>query len=189
MAKECDFLFVGPQGAGKTTIYERLLGNNIPEEYKATQNNDTVKRTGWFGWGLIGGPILADLGGIEQQINVYKDWLPLAKHVLFVFDGNEFIKELLNYQESGKISAMLKHDVFRKASKKILNISFIATHADEYEGNTSMKEEIIQGLNIANEEYKKIANADRYDFTSLFYGRLYCIDAIHDDVDFIKKLN
>ena len=104
--------------------------------------------------------------------------------LVFVFNGNDFIEELKNYKQGGQISALLRCYVMPALMEKEDGLEyqhevyFIATHEDEYDGHErDMETELFSRLEIANEEYRKVANGTRYPFKKLLRGNLFCVDA------------
>ncbi len=177
-----DYLLFGPHRSGKTQLVHSL--NNEPY--------DNPQETGDVEYKVKRGTFLGSLGFSKFSIHeiggkdlYYKkgfltDAFKNDKRVIFVFNGNEFIRELKNYKEGGLISTILRCHVMPSLedAQNKQPIQFIATYEDQYSGEkTDMHSEIINCIERANTEYLRIVPAQRYPYKSLLHGNLFCVDA------------
>ena len=178
-----DILLIGPQRAGKTQLFHSLCGKEYADPHQTDEYDYKAKNFGF--WGKIGFSHFSihEVGGKDKfytDLNFLENVIRESEKIVFVFDGNDFIDELKNFQKGGYISSMLRCYVIPALEKcnKEKSICFVATHADEYCGvKDDMNTEIISSLEHANEEYRKIAHSTRYPFKTLMHGNLFCTDA------------
>lgn len=176
-------LLIGPQGMGKTTLFQVARGNSAPSEHIPTQGI-SKKRSGFFFVRSF-----RDTPGADTTItdrNVLDNLISGESKIGYVFDMNEFLKELNNENsllQGGKISSAMRvfwnvwSNTYAKSGKQLY---FIGTHADEIEGGaTNAKKQIIDKINAGNESYKKIATVKRYPFDSCFTNPacFHCVNA------------
>ena len=166
-------IFIGPEGVGKTCFCMLLQGQDCPKEHVQTRNlNNTtaeVKDSGNF----LGfkKDVIVDLGG--QQFKEYKELIEKAEpdNIFFMFNGVKLIEELKNFKEGGDTTMRM---AFLNNLLEKKNTYYIATHADQYKGH--MKEDILKGINEANDAYKSISGEmPRYRFK--LTGRLFAVNA------------
>ena len=187
-----DILLFGPHMSGKTQLCYSLQGKEYLEPRQTDQEDYRAKKSGF--WGAIGVSkfSLHEVGGKDiYYLNV--DFLEKVfqenEKLVFVFNGNEFIDELRDYQKGGFISTLLRCYVVPALEKceKQKSIRFVATYADQYVGEKSdMASEIFACMERANEEYRSVANSKRYPFQTLLNGNLDCVDA--RDSQTVKEL-
>ena len=175
-----DYLFFGPHGAGKTQLVHSLKNEAYDNPQETGEEEYKVKKGSFFGFSKYS---IHEIGGKEiYYFNgaFLTDAFKNDKKVVFVFNGNDFINELKNYDEGGLISTILRCYVMPslEGAQKQLSIQFIATFEDQYSGEKpDMQSEIISCIEKANSEYLKIVPAQRYPFKSLLHGNLFCVDA------------
>jgi hypothetical protein len=178
-----DYLLFGPHYAGKTQLVYSLRGEEYTNPQQTGEEEYSVKK-GTF-WGVFGLSKYSvhEIGGKEKYY-FNKEFLANAfnadQNVVFVFNGNDFINELRNYEEGGLISTILRCYVMPalKESERNNSVQFIATFEDEYCGEKpDMHSEIISCIEKANAEYLQVVSAQRYPFKTLIHGNLYCVDA------------
>lgn len=185
-----DILLFGPPMAGKTQLYHSLRGQiyNNPqqtgdEEYKVVKFKNIALLLRWIrGWKIN---TIREIGGKDKYLYdkefLHKVFEANSK-LVFVFNGNDFIKELENFKCGGLISALLRCYVMPALGEDQRDIFFIATHNDEYEDpEMDMETKIFTCLESANEEYRIVANGTRYPFKKLLRGNLYCVNAMDQD--------
>lgn len=182
-----DILLFGPHWAGKTQLYHSLRRLDYNDPQQTGEADYTVKKENLLGWFGLSKYSIHETGGKDRFLFdkelLHQAFLSNSK-LVFVFNGNEFIDELKNYKQGGQISALLRCYVMPALKEKEADldspqeITFIATHEDEYDGNErDMETEIFTCLEKANEEYRRVANGTRYPFKKLMRGNLYCVDA------------
>lgn len=173
-----DILLFGPHGAGKTQLCYSL--NRMDEKPTQTKEADFKGKTG----GVFSRRLsIHEVGGKDmffRDVNFLEKAFLAHERLVFVFNGNDFINELRNYQKGGFISTILRCYVMPalETSNKQKCIQFIATFLDEYSGEKGdMESEIFSCMDKANDEYREVANSMRYPFLTLLNGNLYCVDA------------
>ncbi len=180
MAKK--FLLIGPQGGGKTTILSAY--NSELKGSMATQTTEEVK-TGLFGLGIMGGDSLLEYGGNTKNIEETIAKLKTCNYiVLFVFDGEDFLKQVHNPSQGGMVYSRWLHYY---AESRISRPHFVATHADMMPG---LKNAILQGIKDANDEYKSIVGKERYESSLFEEPFFHCINATKESEvkELIKKI-
>lgn len=178
-----DVLVFGPHMAGKTQLYYSLREKEYLNPMQTDQEDYKAKNSGF--WGAIGFSnfTIHEIGGKDcynRDSEFLEEAFKTSDKIVFVFNGNDFIEELRNYREGGYISSMLRCFVSPALENcnKQKSIRFVATFEDEYDGQKEdMASEIISCIELANEEYRKVANSTRYTFKSLMHGNLFCVDA------------
>lgn len=189
-----NYFICGMREAGKTRIASFISGTAYVT-YQSRQKNevdilDTLTGQGFFvsSWKCV------DIGGMSHNNeNEYAKYIKDSYNVIFVFNGCDFYKEITNFNNGGIINAKIKHFVLSQYKKELANcrnLIFVATHKDQYnktnglsiDDNITMKNDIIQALKKANEEYQKATSCERYPYASLFEDseRFYCINAEHE---------
>ena len=192
-----DVLLFGPHMAGKTQLYYSLREKEYTNPVQTDQEDYKAKKSGFFGAIGLNHFSIHEIGGKDvynHDSKFLEDAFMASDKLVFVFNGNDFIKELRNYREGGYISSMLRCFVSPALENcnKQKNIRFIATYEDEYDGQKpEMGSEIISCIEHANEEYRKVANSTRYPFKSLMHGNLFCVDARDSKKvkDIFKQIN
>lgn len=178
-----DYLLFGPHYAGKTQLVHSLRNEAYDNPQQTGEEEYKVKKDSFLGFLGFSNNSIHEVGGKEKYY-FNKDFLSDAfkndQKVVFVFNGNDFIRELKNYEEGGLISTILRCYVMPSldAAQKQQSIQFIATFEDQYSGEKpDMQSEIINCIERANSDYLKIVSAQRYPFKSLLHGNLFCVDA------------
>lgn len=192
-----DLIFIGPQAAGKTTLFKVLQGEEPPIEHNATQSHGRARRIRTsarmvFG-GLFRGRVsIIDAGGMESEFNHYMEWCQNARKVIIVFNGLELLNETDKPEEGGTNSSFLKKILSELAILGVSNLYFVATFADKYveefcpenetmndiEKGTFLQNTIIRKINQVNQEYNGICGAKRYPmYDRLVEGRFYGVNA------------
>ncbi len=192
-----DILLFGPQNSGKTQLYYSLKGEEYSDPQQTDRDEYKVNKNGLLGWMGFSNYSIYEIGGKDLFLS-NKEFLHNSfmsnDRLIFVFNGNELIDEIKNYKQGGYISSMLRCSIMpvldkinAAAPNNPRDITFIATHEDEYEGTArDMGTEIYARLEEANEKYLKEANGERYPFKKIMRGNLFCLDAT--DSDQVKKV-
>lgn len=182
MSKKNDMIFIGPQAAGKTTLFEVLQGDAAPTKHAATVSNGeptTIKisaKRRFFN--LLRGKVsVIDAGGKMSEFRHYKEWCNDAEKVIIVFNGVELLREIDDYKEGGETSSFLKMVLSQLEEIDASDMYFIATHADHYRGGGSLQEAIQQKINRVNEEYVSLFKTKRYPMINQMRGCLFEVDA------------
>lgn len=163
MAKK--FILIGPQGGGKTTMLSAY--NSVLKNCMATQTTEEVKT------GLLGlGDSLLEYGGNTKNLEETIAELKTCKYiVLFVFDGEDFLKQVRNPNQGGMVYSRW---LYYYAESKIPRPHFVATHADKI---PDLKNAILQGIKDANDEYMAIVGKERYNSSLFEEPFFHCINA------------
>ena len=181
-----DMIFVGPQAAGKTTLFQVIQGNMPPQKYEATISNGeavTIRTSAkpiFFGW-FNGKISVIDAGGKPSEFNNYKKWCQNAKRIIIVFNGVELLNEVKNCKEGGETTSFCRMLLSQLHDISTSNLFFVATHADWYKGNGTMCDEIKNRIKQANEEYATLFNSKRYPMIIDMFGRLYEVNATNQE--------
>lgn len=177
-----NMIFVGPQAAGKTTLFQVLQGNEPPKVHEATISNGksisirTSAKPKF--WGLINGKItVIDAGGKLSEFNNYNNWCQNAERTVIVFNGIKLLDEVENCEEGGETTSFCKMLLSQLHEIGVSNLYFVATHADQYSGSEGMCEAIQKRIKQANEEYASLFNSKRYPMFGDMLGRLYEVNA------------
>lgn len=183
--KEQDFLFIGPQAAGKTCIMNALLEKDIPKDHWATDKTEDKR-------GFFSKTTLCEIGGKEINDDELKDALSKAKHICLVFNGPELLEEVKEWQKGGINTSFITYWYrFSRGIRKNRNIWYIATHKDKYYGK-DLAGDIKAAINDANEEYHKLCDhlEPRYIFHDSMNGSLFAINALNSDevIDVYHKI-
>ena len=153
--------------------YKGKEAPNENGESLATVDTDSVDVGGIFG---IGGDHLLEYGGNDPNIvNTIEELKDLNDtKVLFVFDGNAFIKQLSSQSDGGEIYARWLH---YSKNAEIIRPHFVATHADL----VPEMEVMIRGLVAdANRHYNAMldgSGVERYQSTLFNPPFFHCINA------------
>lgn len=183
-----DLIFIGPQAAGKTTLFEVLQGHNPPTVHNATQSNGGASRIRTSAKMVLGGLLrgrvsIIDAGGKDSEFNRYRDWCQQAKKVFVVFNGVELLKEMKKPETGGVTSSFIKRTL---AELNEINAPryFVATFADvyyrDYGSTVSMTEAITERMGQVNTEYNELCDnggAKRYPMANDMFGSLYEVNA------------
>lgn len=192
-SKELDLIFVGPQAAGKTTLFQVLQGNEAPQRHEATASNGesqtvrTMSKSGVFDrinpfkvftGNVFGGKVsILDAGGKMSEFNHYMEWCRKAEKIIIVFNGIELLDEVENCEEGGETTSFCRMLLSQLHEIDASNLYFIATHADWYSGGGGMCDEIQKRIKHANERYAALFNSKRYPMFGDMLGRLYEVNA------------
>lgn len=219
---EYSALLIGPQQSGKTQLLRSLRGESYdnPEQTdtelaytksRTTRVIDTMtEKIGGKKLGRVLGNMLDkeysfpifEYGGKHLAAWSKDDIKKQIKKCclcIVVFNGNDFIREIQDYEHGGRISTLLRNYILptykmvvkeyseKKIVKALNTIKideykypspfFLATHEDEYSGNHTMHEDILQLLQDANKSYQAVSLSERYPFANLFPGHLKCVNA------------
>lgn len=179
-----DFLFLGPQGTGKTCIMNILLEKNIPSTHLAS-STVSAKR------GHLNPTSLCEVGGFHLLDRDRFNKIHGAKNICFVINGPELLKEVQKWKTGSENSSFLTHwyriianeklkqDEKTKKESQIGQVWIIATHNDMYEGN-DLASDIKNAIKSANEEYgnEGLGNgALRYNFHDVLNGAFFTLNA------------
>lgn len=152
-------------------------------------------KTGWLGW--FGDELIEYGGNIPniqrtiKKLQENKEAGGLLKnkkaYVLFVFSGQEFLKQLENDRDGGYIYARWLH--YAK-NVSINRCHFVANNFDGKEiKEIELEKRILDGIKMANERYRVIfgnAAIKRYDDTFFQSPYFHCINA--EDEGQVKKM-
>ena len=193
-----DVVLIGRPGAGKTCMAKIMSGDVVPTVYISTTNPTKYNADNGSWFFNVGKTIITDIGGLNQT--KYAEWnnrllssdgydLMGNSLTFYVFDGNEFLKELDNHWAGGPIGAEIRNPLKRvydnwnlshNTDELPANLYFVATHRDKcLIGN--MKEKILNKMSDIQKEYP-----GRYFFYQKMMSTLHCINAT--DAEEVKDL-
>lgn len=187
-----DFLFLGPQGTGKTCIMNILKEKSIPSTYLAS---GTVFDKRGTVIPFVPKTSLCEVGGFHSLDKDRISNIHGAKNICFVINGPEFLEEVRNWKNGGINSSFLTHwyriilgerqkqDKKTKDKEKVGHIWIIATHNDIYQGG-NLDNEIKNAIKVANEKYLEEvtgSGAPRYIFHDALNGAFFAINATNKD--------
>lgn len=169
-------LLVGPLRAGKTQIRHSYADDTDVIPTNGRKQSEKAELM------FLSKKRLLEIGGGSQEMTDY----PFSEEakdkdcVMFVFDGTEFLKQVNNPSEGGEIYARLKNQIWNAYDQpdsciKKDRLKIVATHKDLCNGD--LKQEIINAVDKANVEYKKITGVNRYKRELFEPAYFYCINA------------
>ncbi len=187
--QKVDVVLIGPQAAGKTTIYSILKGKSIPDDHYATQGqppeNRSPRTRGLWDRMFKKNMWFLDLGGGE--FDRFEKWIKDndVEYVIIVFNGVELLKEMDEPEKGGRTTSYCKMILSKMKGKEGVKVKLVATHKDifdesmkdEFDG--SMKDEILRKIQKVNGEYKSFFATKRYPFD--MEGRLFEVKAKEKD--------
>lgn len=162
------FILVGPKNHGKTTIRNSYIGENTTGQEQNTFIEETTKGHLWWRRKLV------EYGGNNNAIRKAIKELNGEGYLLFVFSGEELLKEISNPSQGGSIYSLWLH---YKTNLAIENCHFVATFADRV---ANMSDQILDRIHVANKEYQALINSEnakRYDDTLFCTPFFHCINA------------
>lgn len=200
-----DVVLIGRPLAGKTCMAEIMSGGVAPTGYISTVKPTKYDADNGSCFFNLGKTIITDIGGNDQNLTTWKSHLLSSDEyelmgnsfTFYVFDGNEFLKELDNHWAGGAIGAEIrntlkkvydnwrlaeyvKNDKNAKIYELPANLYFIATHRDQCLID-DMKKEILNKMSDIQKEYP-----GRYFFYKKMMSTLHCINAT--DAEEVKDL-
>lgn len=199
--EKVDILLVGPQKAGKTTIFKALKGEKITGDYYTTQaqrpDDISLHIRNWISRQFYKKKKVFDTGG--KEFDRIKKWIDSndAECVIIVFNGMELLTEMQTPETGGETTSYIKMLLTIFSNKKGIKLIFIATHKDKYAeiieppkdkfAEVSMKSEIIRKTQEINSRYKSLfGGKGRYPYD--LEGRLFEVNATDkDSVSFVFK--
>lgn len=175
------FILIGPKEHGKTTIRNSYIKRKGPEP--DTYIDETKKGRFWWRRKLV------EYGGNATAIKSAIDELKGQGYLLYVFSGEELLKEISNPSQGGSIYSLWLH---YKTNLAIENCHFVATFADRV---TNMSGKILNEIHVANEKYRALLNSEnarRYDNTLFCAPFFHCLNAtdfrqVQNMIDHIRK--
>lgn len=188
-----EYLLLGPQKAGKSTL-GKAVSHNDNDQYSQTSGvtgkvwtfdfrelfhkgedgRDVIKTIFSFG---ISKKNLFEVGGSGDRANTVKEHINNAEKILFIFNGIDYIEELKHPEKGGLINAMIRSDIWNSNEDVRQKVFFVANFANEY-NNGNMRQDIIQLMQEANNNYRGIGYTMRYPYTDFFSdaARFFCAD-------------
>lgn len=191
-----DVVLIGRPLAGKTCMAKIMSGGVAPTGYISTPNPTKYDADNGSWFFNLGKTIITDIGGNDQNATTWKDHLLSSDGcelmgnslTFYVFDGNEFLKELDNHWAGGPIGAEIRNTLKRvydnwkkyqyesngknaKIDELPANLFFVATHRDQCLIG-DMKKEILNKMSDIQKEYP-----GRYFFYQKMMSTLHCINA------------
>lgn len=155
-------LLIGRPSAGKTTMAKIMSEEEVPANYSATNvPKEYDAKDGNFFFN-IGHTKIIDTGGNDQnKLNVWSrySW----NYIFYVFNGNEFLKELDAPWNGGPIGAELRHDL-----RPIFDVERIKKSKKQY---------------LSPEDYEQWERDEFPRIESRINNHL--VDGVHDKVMFI----
>lgn len=191
--------------SGATRVIDNLTGKMGGEKFGRVLGNVLDKELASTSFSVYeyGGKLLVSWKKDDIKKQLIKCCLCIV-----VFNGNDFIRELQDYEHGGQISTLIRNYILptyemvvkeyseRKVVKALNAVKideykyptpfFLATHEDEYSGNRTMHEDILQLLKEANRSYQAVSLSERYPFANLFPGHLKCVNA--KDYNAVQKV-
>lgn len=183
-----DVVLIGRPGAGKTCMAKIMSGGVAPTGYISTTNPTKYNADNGSIFFNLGKTIITDIGGNDQNTTTWKNHLLSSDGcelmgnslTFYVFDGNEFLKELDNHWAGGPIGAEIRNTLKRvydnwnlshNTDELPANLFFVATHRDKCLIG-DMKKEILNKMSDIQKDYP-----GRYLFYKKMMSTLHCINA------------
>ncbi|MBR3743701.1 MAG: hypothetical protein IKN31_01175 [Bacteroidales bacterium] len=155
-----DILLFGPQGAGKTQLYYSLRRLNYNKAEETGLEDYKVQKPGLFSW-FRRRITIHEMGGKKLWLNQESLRQAFKSHskLVFVFNGNELIKEMENYKEGGYISSLIRCYVMPALEKtKISNAPQVVTINDDSETMSGDERHVTR-----NDKSNGDSHKDKYD--------------------------